>query len=122
MVSPFPGRNERRAAVRRILRLAGFGGVALCLVYALLGGAYPLPALIRLRAEMQAAEADVTHLKATVDSLLSYRDSLTHSARVIEREARERYGLIANGEILYRFVTPSGADWKSILGDSAVIR
>jgi cell division protein FtsB len=38
-----------------------------------------------------------------VDRLRSRRDSLLHDTATIERIARERYGLIRDGERLYRF-------------------
>ncbi|MDX1674841.1 MAG: septum formation initiator family protein, partial [Longimicrobiales bacterium] len=50
-------------------------------------------------AELEAIRVDVTQLEATADSLA------TDSA-ALERLAREQYGLIREGERLYRFVEP----------------
>jgi hypothetical protein len=41
--------------------------------------------------------------QAEVESLRARRDSLLHDSGAIERVARERYGLIRDGERLYRF-------------------
>ena len=48
-------------------------------------------------ARLEATRADVTRMRGRADSLK--RDSAT-----LERLAREKYGLIRNGERLYRFV------------------
>ena len=44
-----------------------------------------------------------------VEALRAREDSLQHDYATIERLARERYGLIRDGEKLYRFVEDSSA-------------
>jgi cell division protein FtsB len=89
-----------------IPRIAVGGVVLIALYFLLLGGEYTFLDLWRIdRAEKQetiqleALRADVTALEARVDSLAT--DSVT-----LERIAREHYGLIRDGERLYRFVHP----------------
>ena len=47
---------------------------------------------------MDSVRADVARLKAR-------QDSLTSDSATIERLARERFGMIRNGERLYRFAS-----------------
>jgi hypothetical protein len=56
-------------------------------------------------------EQRVEEASGEVERLRARRDSLAHDSATIERVARERYGLIRDGERLYRFAeTPdSGA-------------
>jgi cell division protein FtsB len=41
-----------------------------------------------------------------IDSLRAWADSLEVDSATLERIARERYGLIRDGETLYRFADP----------------
>jgi cell division protein FtsB len=67
------------------------------------GGEYGVADSLKLRRE-RAREADrLATLKAQVDSLKARADSLEHDPEALERLARERYGLIKDGERLYRF-------------------
>jgi cell division protein FtsB len=67
----------------------------------------------RAREDMRVEEA-----RAEVDRLRARRDSLLHDSATIERVARERYGLIRDGERLYRFADPqdSATDSMAALG------
>jgi cell division protein FtsB len=51
-------------------------------------------------------------LQQEIDSLRAWADSLQNDSATIERLAREQYGMIREGEILYRFSEPpdSAAD------------
>jgi len=72
--------------------------------YALLGGEYSAFDLVRL-ADRQRSEA--TLLAATqieVDSLRALVEQLEDDPATIEAVARERFGMVGEGEILYRFV------------------
>jgi cell division protein FtsB len=76
--------------------------------FAVFGGDYDLFELRRVRAERAAEEARATGTRADVDRLRARRDSLLHDSATIERVARERYGMIRDGERLYRFAeTPA---------------
>lgn len=96
--------RRARRALRRLLRVAGAALIGLCVFYAVLGGAYGLPRLIELREDVRTTTAERDRLRVRVDSLTALRDSLKQDPRAIERVARERYGLIQDGETLYRFV------------------
>jgi cell division protein FtsB len=80
--------------------------VALALIagyFGIFGGEYGVADSLKLRRE-RAREADrLTILRAQIDSLRARADSLEHDPEALERLARERYGLIKDGERLYRF-------------------
>jgi cell division protein FtsB len=87
------------------------GAIVLAALYFLvLGGEYSFLDIWRLdraleteTTELETVRDEVTRLEARVDSLAS--DSAT-----LERLAREQYGLIKEGERLYRFAEPDTAD------------
>ena len=72
--------------------------------YALLGGDYGYFEVQNLEKERSTEEARVKALNVQVEQLKSRADSLEHDPATLERVAREKYGLIKNGEKLYRFV------------------
>jgi cell division protein FtsB len=71
--------------------------------FAVFGGDYDLFDLRRVRAERAVEAQRVAADAAEVDHLRARRDSLLHDSATIERIAREQYGLIRDGERLYRF-------------------
>jgi cell division protein FtsB len=75
--------------------------------YALFGGEYSLLELRTARASVQAEEADLAKLEAQIDSLTALSDSLRDDSGTLERIAREQFGMIREGETLYRFAVPS---------------
>ncbi|HKJ92962.1 MAG TPA: septum formation initiator family protein [Longimicrobiales bacterium] len=97
---PGKGKNGR---TRKILLV----GVGLAALYFLaLGGNYTFLDLWRLRDQRKAEAAALDSLRAEVRALQAEADSLKGDSAFLERLARERYGLIRNGERLYRFVGP----------------
>ncbi|MEJ2186606.1 MAG: septum formation initiator family protein [Gemmatimonadota bacterium] len=83
------------------------GGVGLAALYFLaLGGNYTFLDLWHLRDQRTQEAADLDSLRAEVKALEAQVDSLKGDSAFLERLARERYGLIKNGERLYRFVGP----------------
>ena len=78
--------------------------------YAILGGEYSVPDLLRLRSERASEEARLARATADADSLRLVAKLLESDRATIERLARERFGMIADGEILYRFVDVAPAD------------
>ena len=72
--------------------------------FALFGGDYGYFEVRRLERERTAEEARVQALKIELVRLRSRADSLEHDSATLERVAREKFGLIKNGEKLYRFV------------------
>jgi len=79
------------------------------LVFALQGGEYSTLDIVRQHRR-------VTELRARADSIERAVDSLTRAERSVrtdpvtqERVAREEFGMVRGGEILYRFIPDTGA-------------
>ena len=72
--------------------------------YALFGGDYGYFEVKGLEKQRAEEEARVQALHVEVAQLRSRADSLAKDSGTLERVAREKYGLIKNGEKLYRFV------------------
>jgi cell division protein FtsB len=92
-------------ALLAIAALAGY--------FAIFGGEYTVPELRALDHGVESLEEQIVVLRAQVDSLQGFAIRLESDPRTLERVARERYGMIRDGEILYRFVerrAPEGSD------------
>jgi len=84
--------------------------LALAFYYAVFGGEHDGFDLRAARSEAAAESARVAELHRAIDSLRARADSLENDPATLERVARERYGMIREGEILYRFVEPEPPD------------
>jgi len=84
--------------------------------YALFGGEYGLLEMRRLEREKLLEVERLQRTRADVNQLRLRADSLDRDSATLERIARERYGMIKEGERLYRFVDSAGA--KPIPRDS----
>jgi cell division protein FtsB len=86
--------------------------LGLAVYYALFGGEYSLWELRKAGREIETMEQQLSLLKAEVDSLRARADSLENDSATLERIARERFGMIREGEVLYHFAEPmdSAAD------------
>jgi len=93
-------------------RLVFLGLLALAGYFAVFGGEYSALDARRARAELAARRAKVAVEMRRIDSLQARIDSLRHNDEALERLARERYGLIRDGELLYR-LTDTGRDEES---------
>lgn len=89
--------------MRRFLLPALLG---LAAYYAVFGGEYSLLELHRARAEIEAKERELATLTHTLDSLRAWVDSLENDSATLERLAREKFGMIRDGEVLYRRAEP----------------
>jgi cell division protein FtsB len=82
--------------------------VALLLVvavyYAVWGGEYSAFDIGRLHNQRETAAAGLAATRVQVDSLGSLAKRLDGDRATIETVARERFGMIRDGELLYRFV------------------
>ena len=78
--------------------------------YALFGGEYSLFEARKLERERAREHQRLTETRREVTSLRARADSLQHDSGTLERIAREKYGLIKEGERLYRFVDSAGAN------------
>ena len=85
----------------RWLGLAAFLAAA---AFALLGGEYSTFDLVTLRRQAGAEAAKVAELKRTVDSLALAARAIERDPQVQERVARESFGMIRDGEHLYKLV------------------
>jgi len=79
------------------------GLVALAAYYALFGGEYTAFDLRQIRAEVESSGVQVVELEERTRVLAARAEALEHDPRAIEALARENFGLIRDGEILYRF-------------------
>ena len=89
------------------------GGVAaLALYYAVWGGQYSVFDLLTLKRDRLAAEEELARTRREVDSLRAAAARLEKDDATIERVARERFGMVREGEVLYRFVPVDSGDSK----------
>jgi cell division protein FtsB len=97
--------------VRRVLFPALLG---LAVYYAVFGGEYSLFELHRARQMRTVEERELARLRQEIDSLRAWADSLQYDSTTLERIARERLGLIRDGEILYRRAEPTRTENDTI--------
>jgi len=88
--------NARRAVIGVVLLLAA--------TFALLGGTYTTFDVFRLRSEVASEHEAIIQLKVAIDSLDKVAQSLERDPRTQERMARDQFGMIREGEYLYRIV------------------
>lgn len=81
--------------------------LGLAVYYALFGGEYSLLELRKARSEIKSQEQELQLLRDEVERLQARADSLENDSATIERIAREKYGMIRPGEILYRMAEPT---------------
>jgi cell division protein FtsB len=86
------------------MRIAGWAGAVVLLGLAVLGGEYNLVDWLKLRGELAAERAALAQLEREIDSLSALAHALETDPEVQERVAREEFGMIRDGELLYRLV------------------
>jgi len=84
--------------------LAGIGGAVVLVLVAVLAGEYSTIDWLKVRSQLSQERDSVESLRAQVDSLARVARALENDPATQERAAREQFGLIRNGEILYRIV------------------
>ena len=77
--------------------------LGLAAYYAAFGGEYSLLEVREIRREMETKRAELERLRAEADSLRGRVAALENDPVSIETLARERFGMIRDGEVLYRF-------------------
>ena len=87
-------------------RWAAVAGLLSALYFAFQGGEYSTSDLLQLRREAAEEETAVARLTVVVDSLTRVARAIEQDPRVQERVARERFGMLRKGELLYRLVPP----------------
>lgn len=71
--------------------------------YAVFGGEYSVFELREARQALEVEGEALVRVQADIDSLQARADSLRSDPATIERIAREEFGMIRDGETLYRF-------------------
>jgi cell division protein FtsB len=90
-----------------LIRKAAAAGIVLAALYfLLLGGEYTFLDLWRIDRAEKREVVELDAVRAEVEALQVRVDSLANDSATLERIAREDYGLIKDGERLYRFVEP----------------
>ena len=90
-------------------RWAAIVALVLALYFAIEGGEYGTSDLLSLRRQVASEQEQVSRLRRVVDSLGREATAIEHDLRTQERVARERFGMIRRGELLYRLVPPDSA-------------
>jgi len=93
--------------VGRLTRFLCPALVVLAVYYAFFGGEYSVFEVRSARTSSERARAELSTLQAQNDSLSAWADSLETDSATLERVAREQYGMIRDGEVLYRFAGDS---------------
>ena len=99
---------ERRqpTAMSRLPGLVMPAMLIVAMYYATFGGEYSIFELRAARSAVEEEQEALAELEARIDSLSASADSLRTDPATLERIARERWGMIREGETLYRFVPP----------------
>ena len=84
-------------------RLVLPGLLGLAVYYGLFGGEYSFFELRATRAAARQEAAELAERRRQIDSLKAWADSLDVDSATLERLARERFGMLRPGEVLYRF-------------------
>ena len=100
-------RVEGGRIARRVLGVAAGIGV---IAFAVQGGEYGTADLFRQQARHERLRAEVDSLQHEVDSLELYRRAILEDPVTQERIAREVFGMIRPGELLYRFDRDDATD------------
>jgi len=85
-------------------RIAGLGGAVVLLALAAWGGEYSTADWLTMRRQLAEERDKVAALRVEVDSLAKAAKDLETNPIVQERVAREEFGMIRDGELLYRVV------------------
>jgi cell division protein FtsB len=83
---------------RAVGAAVALGGI----VFALIGGEYGTLDWWQLRRSIETEQGEVERLKAENDSLTSWAEALESDSATQEKVARESFGMLRPGEILYR--------------------
>ncbi len=90
-------------------RLAMLAALLFALYFAVQGGEYGTLDLLKLRRDVAGEQAKVALLRRALDSLGREAMAIEHDPRVQEHVAREQFGMIRRGELLYKLVPADSA-------------
>jgi cell division protein FtsB len=85
-------------------RVAGIAGAVGLLALAVWGGEYGTADWVTIRRQLADERVRVAQLQVQIDSLTKLVKDLETNPAVQERVAREQFGMIRDGEVLYRVV------------------
>ena len=85
-------------------RIAGIAGGVGLIALAVWGGEYGTADWITIPRQLADERARVAVLRVELDSLTKLANDLETNPAVQERVAREQFGMIRDGEVLYRVV------------------
>jgi cell division protein FtsB len=85
-------------------RAAGIAGAVILFALAAWGGEYSTADWLTMRRQLADERERVAALRTEVDSLTKAAKDLETNPAVQERVAREEFGMIRDGELLYRVV------------------
>jgi cell division protein FtsB len=91
---------KRSVGMLAVLAMAGF---------AVQGGEYSTVDLLQLKAQVRGERESIVRLRSEVDSLTRFERALKTDPATQERVAREVFGMIRPGEILYQVVPGDSA-------------
>ncbi len=85
----------------------GLAAVAVAAIsFAVQGGEYGTTDLLSQKGKLAQARVTVDSLQKRVDSLVAYKRAVETDPATQERIAREEFGMVKPGEVLYRFADP----------------
>ena len=85
-------------------RAAAIGGGVVLVLVALFAGEYSTLDWLKLRHQLAFERDTMQVLRSAVDSLRRVVNALENDPATQERVAREQFGMIRDGEILYRII------------------
>ncbi len=80
--------------------------------YGIFGGEYSLIDTWRIRGETASGIGVLSRLQFETDSMAQRADVLESDPQTLETLARERFGMIRDGEVLYRFADDGEVDTR----------
>lgn len=96
--------NRRKGARRWTPQRLVIPGLLLAAGYwAVFGGEYSVFEVRAVRGAVVEEQARLAEVEQRIDSLAAWKDQLENDPVTIERVAREEFGMIREGETLYRF-------------------
>ena len=87
--------------------------LGLAAYFAVAEGEYSYFDVRQAEAELEAREEELPRIQAENDSLNALIEALGSDDDALERFARERYGLVRDGEVLYRLSEPANSTPES---------
>ncbi len=82
-------------------RAIGLAALAGGILFAAFAGEYNTIDWLKMKRQIREEQRAVERLQHEVDSLAAYADSIERNRTTQERVAREKFGMLKEGEILY---------------------